>query len=506
VARIGLGIAFFVLFVGLWSLATFGGWVSPFFLADPLTMVREGVNLLVAFGFAYDIAVTIWRVVGGFALAAVIGVPLGILMGAFKPVEAFLEPFVSFARYLPASAFIPLLILWAGLGEMQKLLVIFIGSFFQLVIMVSVAVGSVRRDLVEAAYALGGTAFGDREPRAAAGLGAGHRRDPAARPGLGLDLRDRGRADRVLVGHRAYDRRQSGSPEHRPDHLRHHGHQGDRARLRLPFQGAEPAALPLEPGLSGLVLEGVSRTFAGARGAPATRALEPTNLKVPDNDFVAILGPSGCGKSTLLRIVAGLDRPSTGRVLLDGQEVSGPGPDRGMVFQSYTLFPWLSVARNIAFGLRERGVAAAERERIVAAYVAKVGLTGFERHYPKQLSGGMQQRTAIARALANEPLILLLDEPFGALDNQTRSLMQELLLTIWEAERKTVLFVTHDIEEAIFLANRVVVMTARPGRIKADVAVPLSHPRDYRMKTGSQFSDLKARLVEEIRVEAMRAG
>jgi NitT/TauT family transport system permease protein len=154
-ARVALGAAFFALFVGLWSAATFGGWVSPFFLADPLTMVAEGVNLLVRFGFAYDIAVTVWRVLGGFALAAAIGVPLGILMGAFKPVEAFLEPFVSFARYLPASAFIPLLILWAGLGELQKLLVIFIGSFFQLVIMVSVAVGGVRRDLVEAAYTLG---------------------------------------------------------------------------------------------------------------------------------------------------------------------------------------------------------------------------------------------------------------------------------------------------------------------------------------------------------------
>ena len=259
--------------------------------------------------------------------------------------------------------------------------------------------------------------------------------------------------------------------------------------------------------MSGLVLEGVSRTFPGARGARRRRGRwsRPASPCRTD-DFVAILGPSGCGKSTLLRIVAGLDRPSAGRVLLDGREVSGPGPDRGMVFQSYTLFPWLTVARNIAFGLRERGVPAAERERIVAAYVAKVGLAGFERHYPKQLSGGMQQRTAIARALANDPLILLLDEPFGALDNQTRSLMQELLLAIWEAERKTVLFVTHDIEEAIFLANRVVVMTARPGRIKADVAVPLPHPRDYRMKTGAEFSDLKARLVEEIRVEAIRAG
>ena len=153
--RVGLGIAFFVLFVALWSAATFGGWVSPFFLADPFTMVQEGWLLLVRYGFGYDIAVTIWRVVGGFVLAALVAVPLGILMGAYKPIEAFFEPFVSFARYLPASAFIPLLILWAGLGELQKLLVIFIGSVFQIVIMVTVAVGSTRRDLVEAAYTLG---------------------------------------------------------------------------------------------------------------------------------------------------------------------------------------------------------------------------------------------------------------------------------------------------------------------------------------------------------------
>jgi NitT/TauT family transport system ATP-binding protein/sulfonate transport system ATP-binding protein len=170
------------------------------------------------------------------------------------------------------------------------------------------------------------------------------------------------------------------------------------------------------------------------------------------------------------------------------------------------LFPWLTVAENIAYGLRERGVPKTERQEIVASYIDKVGLRGFEQHYPKQLSGGMQQRTAIARALANDPAILLLDEPFGALDNQTRSLMQELLLGIWERERKTVLFVTHDIEEAIFLASRVIVMTARPGRIKADIPVELPHPRHYTMKTSSAFSDLKAQLTEEIRVEAMRAS
>jgi NitT/TauT family transport system ATP-binding protein len=258
--------------------------------------------------------------------------------------------------------------------------------------------------------------------------------------------------------------------------------------------------------VSKLAIENVSRIFPGLRHGPPTRALEPTNLAVADNDFVTILGPSGCGKSTLLRLVAGLDRPTTGRVVLNGTPVTEPGPDRGMVFQSYTLFPWLTVADNIAFGLREKGVPAARRAEVVGEWLGRIGLAGFEHHYPKQLSGGMQQRTAIARALANDPEILLLDEPFGALDTQTRALMQELLLGIWERDRKTVLFVTHDIEEAIFLASRVVVMTARPGRIKADVAIELPHPRHYTIKTSPEFSSLKARLTEEIRAEAVLAA
>jgi ABC-type nitrate/sulfonate/bicarbonate transport system ATPase subunit len=205
-------------------------------------------------------------------------------------------------------------------------------------------------------------------------------------------------------------------------------------------------------------------------------------------------------------MVAGLDTPTTGRIMLDGKAITGPGADRGMVFQSYTLFPWLTVSENISFGLRERGVSTRERNDIAKQWLEKVGLTSFANHFPKQLSGGMQQRTAIARALANDPKILLLDEPFGALDNQTRALMQELLLGIWERERKTVIFVTHDIEEAVFLASRTVVMSARPGRIKADIAVDLPHPRHYTIKTSPAFSDLKARLTEEIRVEAVLAA
>ena len=255
-----------------------------------------------------------------------------------------------------------------------------------------------------------------------------------------------------------------------------------------------------------LLIDGVSRTFPGVRGGPPTRALEPTAFRVGDNDFITILGPSGCGKSTLLRIVAGLDRPTSGRVLLDGTPVAAPGPDRGMVFQSYTLFPWLTVRENICFGLVEKGMPKARRREIADFFIAKTGLRGFENHFPKMLSGGMQQRTALARALANDPKILLLDEPFGALDNQTRALMQELLLGIWEADRKTVLFVTHDIEEAIFLASRVVVMSARPGRVKTDIAVALPHPRDYRIKTTPEFAAYKAQLTEEIRVESIKAA
>jgi NitT/TauT family transport system ATP-binding protein len=256
--------------------------------------------------------------------------------------------------------------------------------------------------------------------------------------------------------------------------------------------------------MSILQVSGVARTFAGRGGG--TVALESTDLLVQENDFITILGPSGCGKSTLLRMVAGLDTPTTGLISLDGKPVTGPGADRGMVFQSYTLFPWLTVLQNVCFGLREKGLPLAQQQEVAHQFIAKVGLKGFEQHYPKQLSGGMQQRTALARALANAPRILLMDEPFGALDHQTRELMQELLLGIWEEERKTVLFVTHDIDEAIFMANRVVVMSARPGRIKCDLPVPLAHPRHYAMKTTPAFMELKARLTEEIRLEVQRAA
>jgi ABC-type nitrate/sulfonate/bicarbonate transport system ATPase subunit len=248
-----------------------------------------------------------------------------------------------------------------------------------------------------------------------------------------------------------------------------------------------------------LSLRGVEKRFA------QTLALQATDLDVAENDFLTILGPSGCGKSTLLRIVAGLDVATVGAVQLDGRRIVGPGADRGMVFQSYTLFPWLTVLDNVCFGLREKGLPRAQQLDIAHGFIARVGLQGFAQHYPKQLSGGMQQRTALARALANGPRMLLMDEPFGALDHQTRELMQELLLGLWEAQRQTVLFVTHDIDEAVFMGSRVAVMSARPGRIKLDRVVPLPHPRHYSVKTTAAFMDLKAELTEAVRSEVLAA-
>ena len=220
-------------------------------------------------------------------------------------------------------------------------------------------------------------------------------------------------------------------------------------------------------------------------------ALDQVSFEVPDQQFAVLVGPSGCGKSSLLYLTAGLAEPTSGEIYVGGQQVEGPGADRGMVFQSYTLFPWLTVRQNVEFGLKRRGMAAAQRKEIVDYYVNEVGLTGFADNYAKQLSGGMMQRVAIARALANDPQILLMDEPFGALDSQTRLQMQQLLLRVWGNSKKTVLFVTHDIDEAILLGDRVYVMGARPGRIKQILDVPIERPRNLDMVMERSFIEMK---------------
>ncbi|MBA3923312.1 MAG: ABC transporter ATP-binding protein [Nostocaceae cyanobacterium] len=217
------------------------------------------------------------------------------------------------------------------------------------------------------------------------------------------------------------------------------------------------------------------KQFKTRRGA-AIAALQDVNIHIEEGEFVCVVGASGSGKSTLLRLIAGLEVPTTGEILVDGVRVTGPGSDRGMVFQSYTLYPWLSVAENVEFGLKLQGVAPAKRREQAAYYLEVVGLTGFAKALPKELSGGMKQRVAIARALASQPKILLMDEPFGALDVQTKDAMQEFLLEIWRRTRTTILMITHDIEEAIFLSGRIYVLSSHPGTVKQELQIDL--PKD----------------------------
>jgi NitT/TauT family transport system ATP-binding protein len=252
-----------------------------------------------------------------------------------------------------------------------------------------------------------------------------------------------------------------------------------------------------------LRVRNVSVVFRSRRGGEVL-AIDRLSLDVAPREIVSIVGPSGCGKSTLLRLIAGLVHPTSGEIWLDGREVTEPGADRGMVFQSYTLFPWLSVQGNVEFGPRLRGVPEAERRETARRFIQMVGLAGFEHAYPKELSGGMMQRVAIARALANDPEVLLMDEPFGALDAQTRAFMGELLLDIWQKTPKTILFVTHDIDEALFLGDRVFVMTARPGRFREVVALTLPRPRTLEITTSEEFVGAKRRVLGMIREETAR--
>ena len=236
-----------------------------------------------------------------------------------------------------------------------------------------------------------------------------------------------------------------------------------------------------------------------------TQAVQSVSLHVAPGEFVSLIGPSGCGKSTLLNAVAGFITPSSGTLTVDGQGVSGPGPERGVVFQQYSLFPWMTVRRNVEFGLKMHGVPRMERERQARTLLGLAGLLSFENHYPDQLSGGMKQRVGIVRALATSPQVLLMDEPFGALDAQTRVVMQEILTNMWQRLRISVLFITHDIDEAIFLSDRLYVMTARPGRIKAEIPVDLPRPRTPEMMASPAFVALVQKVRALIREESLAA-
>jgi NitT/TauT family transport system ATP-binding protein len=252
-----------------------------------------------------------------------------------------------------------------------------------------------------------------------------------------------------------------------------------------------------------LSIQDVSKCFVD--GKREVQALDHVSLDLAENEFTSVVGTTGCGKSTLLMIAGGLQEQSSGVVCVNDEEITGPGRDRGMVFQSYTLFPWLTALQNVEFALRGEVDSKAERRETATEFLTQVGLGGFRDAYPNQLSGGMRQRVAIARALCYRPSILLMDEPFGALDAQTRQIMQELLTRVWEEHRLTVLFVTHDIDEAIYLSDRVVVMTARPGRIKTEARIELERPRRFEMMASPEFVEYKGTLLASVREESLKA-
>lgn len=257
------------------------------------------------------------------------------------------------------------------------------------------------------------------------------------------------------------------------------------------------------PGTGRVIVSEMSIVFD--TGGKKHVAVENANLTVEPGEFVCLLGPSGCGKSTLMNAVAGFVKPTTGNITVDGKPVRGPGPDRGMVFQQHSLFPWKTVRTNVAFGPRMTGHSVTEANSIARTFLAMVGLSAYESYYPSALSGGMQQRVGIARALANYPDVLLMDEPFGALDAQTRSMMQENLEQLRREFHTTIIFVTHDIDEAVFLADRIVVMSASPGHLIEDIHVDIPHPRTPKTLTESRFVEIKKHCLELIRSETIRA-
>ena len=253
-----------------------------------------------------------------------------------------------------------------------------------------------------------------------------------------------------------------------------------------------------------LIVRNLSKIYEDTNGA--VTAIEDVNLEVKESEFAMIVGPSGCGKTTLINMIGGLVKPTSGQVILDGKEVEGPGPDRGMVFQGYSLFPWLSVQKNVEFGLKMKKVPAEQRTKKAAEYIKLVGLEGFENALPKQLSGGMKQRVAIARTLANEPSMLLMDEPFGALDAQTRVVMQELLANISKQTKTTILFITHDIDEAVLLGDRIYVMSRRPGKIRDVIKTKLPDIRNHDCLVMPEFLETKKQIMDMLWQESNDAA
>ena len=492
-AYLGLAVSSFLLVLAFWAWASHQDFVNPIFMPPPEKVLDAAVEFAKDSAIRQDIQISFFRVTAGFVLSALIAIPLGILIGAFKVGEGIVQPLAEFVRYIPVPALVPLMMVMFGIGEMPKVMLIFAGTFFQMLLMVSEEVRRVPYDLVQVSYTLG----------ASRGEIISKVLWPAALPGVFDALRlCNGWAWTYLVvaelvaaneglGYRILKFSRYLQTSRIFVYLILLGVIG--LTLDLLFRPGEEAPVSVAK----LEIRAVEKIFEGR--FKTTQALAPTSFSIADGEFVSLVGPSGCGKSTLLYVVAGLEDASSGEIFVDGEEVCEPGADRGMVFQNYTLFPWLTVLENVRFSQElagnhfRDGSTAAVMSRVQRVYqlLELMGLADFHKACPRELSGGMKQRVAIARALANDPKVLLMDEPFGALDAQTREEMQELLLLVRLHWRKTIVFVTHDVDEAIFLSDRIIVMSPRPGRVRAQLQVDLPQPRTMEIKLDPEFLRLK---------------
>ena len=440
------------------------------------------------------------RVGRGFLFAILVGVPAGIAIGWNRISAGALDPTIQLLRPIPITAWLPFSIAVFGIRDIGAIFLISLGAFFPIVL--NTAQGA--RDACCADD--GGRALDGVAPGGAAGVAAVHLYRITDRPRHRLDRGDRrrdgGRQIRTWVRavgcllRRPYGRGDRRHGVHRPARAaQRYGHPADRTVGAELAPSAIVSVLRLQMGT--ITFEGVSKTYNGQR---EVRALEDVSLKVDEGEFVALLGPSGCGKSTLLNVLAGFEQISKGKLLFDGTTIDKPGPDRGVVFQEAALFPWLTVWQNVIFGPQVQGMARSEYEARARQLLDLVGLSAFADALPVQLSGGMRQRVGIARVLVMNPRALLMDEPFGALDAQTRLSMQQLLLDVWQKLNTTVLFVTHDIDEAILLSDRICVMSARPGRIIKTIPIELARPRSIASLTSPEFVAYKAEIMADIRI------
>jgi len=494
--KIFLQIASLLLPLLIWTIVCQLKLVSEMFLPSPLAVFYSLLDMAESGILFEDIFASTGRVFAGFIIATIFSIPLGILMGSFPSFCALCEPLIAMLRYMPAAAFSPLLIIYLGIEEAPKIALIFIGTVYFNVLMVMDSVKFVPKELIETTLTLGGNTK-DLLIRVIARYSLPSIIDTlriyiatswnlvivaeliAAEVGLGKRIQlaqrffrtDQIFAELIVLGLIGFALDMS---------------------FRLLLRRTCKWAVYMK-----LDVNNISKYFG--EGSNRKKAIEGISFSISSGEFKTLVGSSGSGKSTILRIIAGLESPSKGNVKVDGKIVSGPGLDRGMVFQKYSLFPWLTASENIAFGMNLNSYKLKEIKYKTSYLLEVVGLQDSGNKYPKELSGGMQQRIAIARALATNPKILLLDEPFGALDLQIRESMQKFLYELWKKTSLTVLLITHDIEEALALSQQICILAPNPGRIIKEVSVDLEKGDLDKLKLDSDFAKLRYELSDFLR-------